>query len=55
VPMATVNIDIDQGTVTLRGAFPPSDAPHSGGRPHRGIRSRGHVEVRPGFDGSDEG
>ena len=23
--MATVNIDIDQGTVTLRGAFPPSD------------------------------
>ena len=23
--MATVNIDIDQGTVTLRGAFPPVD------------------------------
>jgi hypothetical protein len=50
VPMATVNIDIDQGTVTLRGAFPPSDEPHPGGRPHRGlIRSRGHAEGRPGF------
>lgn len=23
--MATVNIDIDQGTVTLRGVFPPMD------------------------------
>jgi hypothetical protein len=56
VPMATVNIDIDQGTVTLRGAFPPGDVPHSGGRPHRGIiRSRGHAEARPGFDPSAEG
>jgi hypothetical protein len=56
VPMATVNIDIDQGTVTLRGAFPPGDVPHSGGRPHRGIiRSRGHAEARPGFDPSVEG
>jgi hypothetical protein len=56
VPMATVNIDIDQGTVTLRGAFPPSDAPQTGGRSHRGlIRSRGHAETRPGFDGSGQG
>jgi hypothetical protein len=56
VPMATVNIDIDQGTVTLRGAFPPSDAPQTGGRPHRGlIRNRGHAEARPGFDGSAQG
>jgi hypothetical protein len=50
VPMATVDIDIDQGTVTLRGAFPPSDVPHSGGRPHRGLtRGRGHAEARPDF------
>ncbi len=55
VPMATVNIDIDQGTVTLRGAFPPSDAPRTGGRLHRGTRSRGHAEARPGFDGSAQG
>jgi hypothetical protein len=56
VPMATVNIDIDQGTVTLRGAFPPSDAPETGTRPHRGItRNRGHAEASPRFDGSAEG
>jgi hypothetical protein len=56
VPMATVNIDIDQGTVTLRGAFPPSDAPQTGGRPHRGLaRSKGHAEARPGFDGPAQG
>jgi hypothetical protein len=49
MPMATVNIDIDQGTVTLRGAFPPSDEPRTGGRSHRGlIRSRGHAEAGPG-------
>jgi hypothetical protein len=37
IPMATVNIDIDQGTVTLRGTFPPVDAdvPIKGWR-HRG-------------------
>ncbi|HET9203317.1 MAG TPA: hypothetical protein VFP67_09285 [Acidimicrobiia bacterium] len=49
VPMATVNIDIDQGTVTLRGAFPPSDVPRTGGRLHRGARSRDHAEAKPGF------
>jgi hypothetical protein len=48
--MATVNIDIDQGTVTLRGAFPPSDDPRIGSRLHRGVGpKRGHAEVRPGF------
>ena len=56
VPMATVNIDIDQGTVTLRGAFPPSDAPRAGRRPHRGItRARDHAEARPRFSGPAEG
>lgn len=56
MPMATVNIDIDQGTVTLRGAFPPSDAPQTGTRSHRGVtRDRGHAEARPGFDGSAQG
>jgi hypothetical protein len=56
VPMATVNIDIDQGTVTLRGAFPPSDAPRAGRRPHRGItRARDHAEARPRFSGPAQG
>lgn len=56
VLMATVNIDIDQGTVTLRGAFPPSDAPRAGRRPHRGItRARDHAEARPRFSGPAEG
>ena len=54
--MATVNIDIDQGTVTLRGAFPPSDVPPSQNWAHRGlIRARGLAATRRGFDGSDQG
>ena len=37
LPMATVNIDIDQGTVTLRGVFPPSEIPEVRATPHRGF------------------
>lgn len=37
LPMATVNIDIDQGTVTLRGAFPPSEMSEVRATPHRGF------------------
>lgn len=55
-PMATVNIDIDQGTVTLRGAFPPSDAPPGRTWAHRGLnRARGHAAARRGFGESDQG
>ncbi|MGH8948586.1 MAG: hypothetical protein ACRDXF_06965 [Acidimicrobiia bacterium] len=56
LPMATVNIDIDQGTVTLRGAFPPSDEQPGRAWPHRGLnRIRGHAAARRGFDESDQG
>jgi len=56
LPMATVNIDIDQGTVTLRGAFPPSDEHPGRAWAHRGLsRVRGHADARRGFDGSDQG
>jgi len=56
LPMATVNIDIDQGTVTLRGAFPPSDEHPGRAWAHRGLsRVRGHAAARRGFDGSDQG
>lgn len=37
VPMATVNIDVDQGTVTLRGVFPPAEEPPVRVWPHRGF------------------
>jgi hypothetical protein len=37
LPMATVNIDIDQGTVTLRGVFPPSEISEVRATPHRGF------------------
>lgn len=37
VPMATVNIDVDQGTVTLRGVFPPADEPPARAWAHRGF------------------
>ncbi|MGH8951463.1 MAG: hypothetical protein ACRDX9_08555 [Acidimicrobiia bacterium] len=37
MPMATVNIDIDQGIVTLRGAFPPSEMSEVRATPHRGF------------------
>ena len=37
LPMATVNIDIDQGIVTLRGAFPPSEMSEVRATPHRGF------------------
>ena len=37
IPMATVNIDIDQGAITLRGTFPPVDEVPVGARPHRGF------------------
>lgn len=54
--MATVNIDIDQGTVTLRGAFPPSDEQPALAWAHRGLtRARGHAATRRGFDGPDQG
>jgi len=36
IPMATVNIDIDQGTVTLRGTFPPVEDVPIRGWAHRG-------------------
>jgi hypothetical protein len=56
LPMATVNIDIDQGTVTLRGAFPPSDAQPARRWAHGGLnRVRGHAAARRGFDGPDQG
>ena len=56
LPMATVNIDIDQGTVTLRGAFPPEEEHPSRAWAHRGLsRVRGHAAARRGFDGSDQG
>ena len=56
LPMATVNIDIDQGTVTLRGAFPPSDEHPGRAWAHRGLsRVRGHAAARRGFDESDQG
>jgi hypothetical protein len=56
LPMTTVNIDIDQGTVTLRGAFPPSDEHPGRAWAHRGLsRVRGHAAARRGFDGSDQG
>jgi len=54
--MATVNIDIDQGTVTLRGAFPPSDEQPARAWAHGGLsRVRGHAAARRGFDESDQG
>jgi len=37
LPMATVDIDIDQGTVTLRGVFPPSEMSEVRATPHRGF------------------
>jgi hypothetical protein len=56
LPMATVNIDIDQGTVTLRGAFPPSDEQPTRTWAHGGLsRVRGHAAARRGFDGPDQG
>jgi hypothetical protein len=55
VPMATVNIDIDQGTVTLRGAFPPSDEQPARAWAHGLTRARGHAATRRGFDGSNQG
>ena len=56
LPMATVNIDIDQGTVTLRGAFPPSDERPARSWAHSGLsRVRGHAAARRGFDGPDQG
>jgi hypothetical protein len=56
LPMATVNIDIDQGTVTLRGAFPPSDEQPTRTWAHGGLRRvRGHAAARRGFDGPDQG
>lgn len=60
VPMATVNIDIDQGTVTLRGAFPPSDVPRTGGRLHSWRPEQGSCGgqagfPRPGLTGSAQG
>ncbi|HEX2404454.1 MAG TPA: hypothetical protein VHM29_07100 [Acidimicrobiia bacterium] len=56
LPMATVNIDIDQGTVTLRGAFPSSDEHPARMWAHGGLnRVRGHAAARRGFGGSDQG
>jgi hypothetical protein len=56
LPMATVNIDIDQGTVTLRGAFPPVDERPARAWAHGGLsRVRGHAAARRGFDGPDQG
>jgi len=37
LPLATVDIDIDQGTVTLRGVFPPSEMSEVRATPHRGF------------------
>lgn len=47
IPMTTVNIDVDQGTVTLRGTFPSVlEPPLRAAGPHRGF-TRARIRLVP--------